>query len=68
LRWAYSPIKDDKGWRIRYNNENYDLYKEIKFATFIKFRRLQWVGHVITMVEHCIPKRALQQTIQATEE
>ena len=64
MRWTYSPIKDDKGWRIRYNNENYDFYKEIKVATFIKFRRLQWAGH-IRMVEHRIPKKALQQTIHS---
>jgi len=37
LRQTYSPIKDDKGWMIRYNNENYDLYKDIKVA-----KRLQW--------------------------
>jgi hypothetical protein len=65
LRWTYSPIKDDKGWRIRYNNKNYDLYKEIKVAKFIKFRRLQWAEHVIRRVEHRTPKRALQQTIHS---
>jgi hypothetical protein len=68
LRWTYSPIKDDKGWRIRYNNKNYDLYKEIKVATFNKNRKLQWAGHVIRRVEHRTPKRALQQTIHSKEE
>jgi hypothetical protein len=53
-----SPIKDDKGWRIRYNTENYDLYKDIKVAAFIKFGRWQWAGHVIRMEEHRIPKKS----------
>jgi hypothetical protein len=65
LRWAYSPIKDDKGWRIRYDTENYDLYKDINVAAFIKFRRLQWAGHVIRMAEHRTPNKALQQTIHS---
>jgi hypothetical protein len=25
LRWIYCPIEGDKGWRIRYNTEIYDL-------------------------------------------
>ena len=47
----YGCIKDDKGWRIRYNTYIYDLYKGTKVA-LIKFRRMQWAGHVIRMEEH----------------
>jgi hypothetical protein len=35
----------------------------MKVTEFIKFRRLQWVGHVNRMEENRIPKKALQQTI-----
>jgi hypothetical protein len=36
----------------------------VKVTAFIKFRRrLHWAGHVIRMEKHCIPKKALQQTI-----
>jgi hypothetical protein len=42
----------------------YYLYKDMKVA-FIKFRRMQWAGHVIRMAEHCTPKKALQQTIHS---
>jgi hypothetical protein len=55
--------EDEKGWRRRYNAEIYDLNKDVKVTGFIKFRRLQWAGHVIRMEEHHIPKRALQQTV-----
>lgn len=44
--------------------KNYDLYKDIKVATFIKFRILQWVGHVIRMVEQRVPQKAPQQKTQ----
>jgi hypothetical protein len=63
LRQIFSPTQDDKGWRIRYNAKMYDLYKDMKVTEFIKFRRLQWAGHVIRMEENHIPKKALQQTI-----
>jgi hypothetical protein len=35
----------------------------MKVTEFIKFRRLQWAGHVIRTEENRMPKKALQQTI-----
>ena len=63
LRRTFGPTQDEKGWRIRYNTEIYDLYKDMKVTIFIKCRRLQWAGHVIRMEEHRIPEKALQQTV-----
>jgi hypothetical protein len=63
LRQISSPKQDEKGWRTRYNAKIYDLYKDMKVTEFIKFRRLQWAGHVIRMEEHHISKKALQQTV-----
>jgi hypothetical protein len=35
----------------------------MKVTEFIKFRRLQWVRHIIRMEEHRIPTKTPQQTI-----
>jgi hypothetical protein len=35
----------------------------MKVTEFIKFRTLQWAGHVIKMAEHRVPKKVLQQQI-----
>ncbi|PSN57371.1 hypothetical protein C0J52_02905, partial [Blattella germanica] len=36
-------------WRIRYNNELYELYNEINLETYVKLTRLRWLGHVVRM-------------------
>jgi hypothetical protein len=61
LRWVYSPIKDDTGWRIGYNTEIYDLYEDVKVTAFITFTRLEWAGPLIRMEKHHMPKKALQE-------
>jgi hypothetical protein len=63
LRRIYGPKKVEGVWRMRYNTEIYDLYKEVKVSVFIRLRRLQSAGHVIRMNDECIPKKVLQQTI-----
>jgi hypothetical protein len=35
----------------------------MKVTEFIKFRKLQWAGHVVRMEENRMPKEALQQTV-----
>jgi hypothetical protein len=49
LRWIYSPIKNDKGWRIRYNTGIYDVCIDMKVTPFVKFRTMQRARHVISM-------------------
>jgi hypothetical protein len=63
LRRIFGPTQGEKGWRVRYNAEIYVLYKAMNVTKFIKFRKLQWAGHVIRMKENRIPKKALRQTI-----
>ncbi|KAG8230361.1 hypothetical protein J437_LFUL010573 [Ladona fulva] len=36
-------------WRVRWNDEIYELYKEPKISTHIKLMRLRWAGHVQRM-------------------
>jgi hypothetical protein len=48
LRWIYNPIKDDMGWRVRYNTGIYDVCIDTK-VTFVKFRTMQRARHAISM-------------------
>ena len=61
MRQIYILIEDEKGWRMRYNTEIYDLYEDMNVTEFIKFRGLRWSGYVMGMVEHCMAKEVLQQ-------
>jgi hypothetical protein len=63
LRRIYGPKKVEGVWRLRYNTEICDLYKEVKVSLFIKLRRLQGAGRVMRMYDERIPKKALQQTV-----
>ena len=65
MRQIYFPIEDEKGWRMRYNTEIYDLHEDMKVIAFIKFRQLQWAGYIMRMVEHCMAKEVLQQIIDS---
>jgi hypothetical protein len=61
LRRIFGSTQAEKGWRLRYNAEIYDLYKDMKVTECIKFRRLQWA-------EHRIPQKALQQRFRCRRE
>ena len=65
MRQIYISIEAEKGWRMRYNTEIYDLYEDMKVTAFIKFRQLQWVGYIMRMVERCMAKEVLQQIIDS---
>jgi hypothetical protein len=47
-------------WRIRYNEELYREYKDLDLVSCIKFKRLQWAGHVQRLPLDHIPKKALK--------
>lgn len=46
LRRVYGPICENGVWRKRYNQELYDLFKDVDISKFIKLTRLRWAGHV----------------------
>jgi hypothetical protein len=60
LRRIVGPSLDENRRRMRYNDKICGLYIDMKVTECIKFRRLQWRGHVIRMEEYFIPKKALQ--------
>jgi len=47
LRRIYDPVIDGGRWRIRTNQEIYQLCGENYIVKFCKMRRLKWAGHVI---------------------
>ena len=59
LRAIYGPVRMNDDWRIRYNSELYDMYKELDIIGFIKIGRLQWAGHVMRMDESRPARRVL---------
>lgn len=59
LRRIYGPIKENKGWRIRTNNEIEVALEGEDIVRFIKSQRLAWLGHVERMNEERILKKLL---------
>jgi hypothetical protein len=51
LRKIYGPKKENGQWRNKTNAELITKYKSQYIITVIKIRRLEWLGHVITMDE-----------------
>ena len=49
--------------RHRWNNELYSLYNELNIVDDIKFRRLEWAGHVIRVEEERIPKKDFERKL-----
>ena len=51
LRKIYEPFCDRGEWRIRWNQELYDIYKydDIDVVKRIKIQRLRWLGHANRM-------------------
>ena len=49
LRKIYGPFCDRGEWRIRCNQELYDIYNDIDVVKRIKIQRLRWLGHVARM-------------------
>ena len=49
LRRITGAVKIDDNWRRQYNKELFDLFNDIDIVTFMKIRRLSWLGHVNRM-------------------
>jgi hypothetical protein len=60
LRWIFGPVNEQGQWRIRRNDKLKQLHRELEISEVIRFKWLQWAGHVIRMEEHRIPKKTMQ--------
>jgi hypothetical protein len=45
------PVAEQGIWRIRTNQEQTELYKNLDIEADIKKNRLEWIGHVVRMDE-----------------
>ena len=59
LRRIYGPVMDLGRWRIRTNQELYQLCGEIDIVKFCKLSRLRWAGHVIRQDDNDLSRRVL---------
>jgi hypothetical protein len=44
---------------IQYRCNNCKFYKEMELTRKFRFKRMQWMGHVMGMKEERVPKKAL---------
>ena len=49
LKGIYRPVVEQGIWRIRTNQEFRELYKDLGTVVAIKKKRLEWIGHVVSM-------------------
>ncbi|KAG8226612.1 hypothetical protein J437_LFUL007685 [Ladona fulva] len=63
LRRIYGPVNSEGIWRICWNHEIYELYKEPKISTHIKLMRLRWAGHVQRMPETRAAKKVFLESM-----
>ncbi|KAJ4442172.1 hypothetical protein ANN_12038 [Periplaneta americana] len=59
----FGPVRDGETWKIRCNNELYQLYESPDIITSIKIARLRWAGHVKRMDECEIPRKVMEYGI-----
>ena len=46
LRTIYGPVKEGQEYRIRHNDELYQLFQDADIVTVLRTNRLRWAGHV----------------------
>ena len=59
LRRIYGPVIDGGRWRIRTNQELYQLCGENDIVKFCKLSKLRWAGHVIRQDDDDLSRRVL---------
>jgi hypothetical protein len=66
LRKIYGPICDNGRWRIRYNNELYQLFGEPDIIKETKARRVRWLGHLFRTNENHPCRKLTFTTLHGT--
>ena len=59
LRRIHGPVMDRGSWRIRTNQELYQLCGENDIVKFCKLSRLRWAGHAIHQDDDDLSRRVL---------
>jgi hypothetical protein len=58
LRRFYGPVMDRGRWRVRTNQELYQLFGENDIVKFWNWSRLRWAGHFIAMMTMIYPRES----------
>ncbi|KAJ8946766.1 hypothetical protein NQ318_018975 [Aromia moschata] len=59
LRKIFGAKMKGGRWERRTNREIYDLFKEPNIIGIVRAQRMRWIGHVVRMKNHRIPKMVL---------
>ncbi|KAJ8954674.1 hypothetical protein NQ318_011365 [Aromia moschata] len=59
LRKIFGGKIQDGRWERRTNREIYDLFKEPNIIGIVRAQIMRWIGHVVRMKDHRIPKMVL---------
>jgi hypothetical protein len=57
LRYIFVSVEENGTWTKRYNLELYTLFNEPDIIRFIKVKRLEWAGHLISASENRMIKK-----------
>jgi hypothetical protein len=49
IRRIYGPVRQEREWRTRNNEEIDNIIRKKDIVRFVKARRVSWVGHVERM-------------------
>jgi hypothetical protein len=63
IRRIYGPVRQGREWRIRNNEEIYNIVRKNYIVRFVKARRISWTSHVERMEGNRIPKRVMREKI-----
>jgi sorting nexin-29 len=60
LRKILGPVNDGEAWRIRFNEELYNIYKAPRLSVHARLSRLRWAGHLQRMPSSRATRRILE--------
>ena len=63
LRKIFGPVCVDGEYRIRWNDELYELYGDIDVCRRINAQRLRWLGHVARMEDETPARKVLDARV-----
>jgi hypothetical protein len=60
ILWIYGPVEEQGIWRIRTNQELWELYEDLDTAAAINKKRLEWNGHAVRIDQGRVVKKIFE--------
>ena len=67
VRLIFGAVCINGEWRIRYNQELYELYNHTDIVKNIRKRRMRWAGHVERMDDNVAAKKIYKSSVEGEE-